>query len=254
MASMRYSAAGLVMLALAKRRGAAWPSVTEWLRVLPVGALMFLGGNGFIAIAERSVSSGGAAVVCATMPLWTGVFAAWSGERPSRREWLSLVVGFAGVLVLMGGPSLAGEPLHIVLTVLSPMCWSLGSILAWRQAKSNPTDTFLSSAMQMLTGGVVLAVAAMMHGERLPAHASTESWLALGYLFVFGSLIGFTAYNWLLGHARPAVATSYAYVNPILAVLIGAAVSGEALGVTTLFANILIVGAVALALGKHRSH
>lgn len=252
MASLRYASAGLVMLAIAKRRGAAWPSAKQWLRVLPAGALLFVGGNGFVAIAERSVSSGGAAVVCATMPLWTGVLAALGGERPSRREWLSLAIGFIGVLVLMGGPSLQGEPLHIVLIVLAPMCWSLGSILARRQARSEPANTVLSSAMQMLAGGAALAAAAMLHGERLPAHASTGAWLALGYLFVFGSLVGFTAYNWLLRNARPVVATSYAYVNPILAVLFGAVVSGEALGVTTLVANLLIVGAIALALGKLR--
>ena len=254
MASIRYSAAGLVMLAIAKRRSVAWPSAAQWLRVVPVGALLFLGGNGFVAIAERSVSSGGAAVVCAMMPLWTGVLAAVSGERPSGREWLSLIVGFVGVLVLMGGPSLQGEPAHIALILLAPMCWSLGSILARRQARSDPADTFLSSAMQMLTGGAVLAAVAMIRGERLPAHASAGSWLALGYLLVFGSLVAFTAYNWLLRNARPVVATSYAYVNPILAVLLGAVVSGEPLGVTTLIANVLIVGAVALALGKPRPH
>lgn len=253
-ASIRYSTAGLVMLAIARRRGAAWPSARQWLRVVPAGALLFVGGNGFVAIAERSVSSGGAAVVCAMMPLWTGVLVAIGGERPSRREWLSLVVGFVGVLVLMGGPSLQGEPLHIVLILLAPLCWSLGSTLARRHAKAARSDAFLSSAMQMLTGGAALASVAMLRGERLPAHASTQSWLALGYLLVFGSLIAFTAYNWLLRNARPVVATSYAYVNPILAVLFGAAVSGEALGMTTLVANILIVGAVALALGKPRPH
>jgi drug/metabolite transporter (DMT)-like permease len=253
-ASMRFSAAGLVMLAIAKRRGAVWPSARQWLAVVPVGALLFVGGNGFVAIAELSVSSGGAAVVCAMMPLWMGVLAAVSGERPSRREWLSLIAGFVGVLVLMGGPSLQGEPLHILLVVLAPICWSLGSILARRHARSKQADTFLASAMQMLAGGAVLAAVAMVRGERLPAHASTASWLALGYLLVFGSLVAFTAYNWLLRNARPVVATSYAYVNPILAVLIGAAVSGEALGVTTLIANVLIVGAIALALGKPRPH
>jgi drug/metabolite transporter (DMT)-like permease len=254
MASLRYSAAGLVMLAIARRRGAAWPSARQWLRVVPVGALLFVGGNGFVAIAELSVSSGGAAVVCATMPLWTGVLAAVSGERPSRREWWALVAGFVGVIVLMGGPSLQGRPLHLVLIVLAPMCWSLGSILARQQARAAKVDTFLSSAMQMLTGGAALAVVALLRSERLPAHASTTSWLALGYLLVFGSLVGFTAYNWLLRNTRPVVATSYAYVNPILAVLIGAAASGEALGVTTLLANVLIVGAVTLAMGKPRPH
>lgn len=254
MASGRYCTAGLVMLAVARRRGAAWPSARQWLRVVPIGALLFLGGNGFVAIGELSVPSGGAAVVCAMMPLWAGVLAAATGERPTRREWLSLCLGFVGVLVLMGGPSLQGRPLHIVLILLAPVCWALGSILSRRNALSSSHDAVMSSAMQMLSGGVVLAVAGVACSERLPAHASAHAWIALGYLLVFGSLIGFTAYLWLLRNARPVVATSYAYVNPVLAVLIGAAVSGEALGVTTLIANLLIVGAVALALGKPRPH
>jgi drug/metabolite transporter (DMT)-like permease len=248
MAGGRYSIAGLVMLAIARRRGAAWPSAAQWLRVVPIGALLFLCGNGFVVIAELSVSSGGAAVVCATMPLWTGVWAALGGERSSWRDWLSLAIGFVGVLVLMGGPSLQGRPLHLALIVLSPMCWALGSVLARRQSREWRIGASLASAMQMLTGGATLIAAGLVDGERLPAHAGAGSWLAVGYLLVFGSLIGFTAYNWLLRNARPVVATSYAYVNPIVAVLLGAAISGEPLGVTTLVANVLIVGAIALAL------
>jgi drug/metabolite transporter (DMT)-like permease len=249
-AGSRYFAAGLVMLAIARRRGAAWPSAGQWLRVVPSGALLFLCGNGFVVIAERSVTSGGAAVVCATMPLWAGVLAAVGGERPSWREWLSLAIGFLGVMVLMGGPSLQGQPLHLVLVMLSPMCWALGSVIARRQFKAWGTGASMSSAMQMLTGGAILAVVGAVHGEQFSADISLGPWLALGYLAVFGSLIGFTAYNWLLRNARPVVATSYAYVNPILAVLIGAVISGEPLGWTTLIANALIVGAIALALAR----
>lgn len=248
MAGGRYSVAGAVMLAIARRRGAAWPSAAQWLRVLPIGALLFVCGNGFVVIGEATVSSGGAAVVCATMPLWAGVWAALGGERPSWRDWLSLAIGFVGVLVLMGGPSLQGRPLHLVLIMLSPLCWALATVLARRQSRAWQIGASMSAAMQMLTGGGALIVAGLVDGERLPAHASATSWLAVGYLAVFGSLIGFTAYNWLIRNTRPVVATSYAYVNPILAVLLGAAISGEPLGATTLIANALIVGATALAL------
>jgi len=254
MAGMRFCSAGLVMLAAAKHRGVAWPSARQWLRVAPIGALLFVGGNGFVALGERSVSSGGAAVVCAMMPLWTGVLATISGERPTGREWLSLVVGFVGVLVLMGGPSLAGAPIDIFLILLAPIAWALGSVFGRRFAKAQSSDTVMLSAMQMLTGGAALTVSGLARGESLPAHASPQAWLALAYLSVFGSLIAFTAYNWLLRNARPVVATSYAYVNPILAVLIGAALYGEPLGVTTVVANLLIIGAVALAIGKRRKH
>jgi drug/metabolite transporter (DMT)-like permease len=248
----RYLIAGAIMLVVARRRGVAWPTARQWWRVVPVGALLFAGGNGLVAIAEQTVSSGGAAVVCATMPLWTGVLSIFAGERPSGREWLSLVAGFAGVLVLMGGPSLAGAPLHVVLIVLAPICWALGSILARRRAAQLSADAIMAPAMQMITGGAVLAVLAIATGEPLAVHASADAWLALAYMIVAGSLIGFTAYSWLLRNARPTVATSYAYVNPILAVLAGAALSGEALGVSTAIANVLIVGAIALALGKPR--
>jgi len=252
MASVRFVAAGLVLLAIAMRRGTAFPPLRDWLRVLPIGALLFLGGNGLVAIAQLSVPSGGAAVVCATMPLWVGVLGVFTGERPSRREWSSLVIGFAGILVLMGGPSLAGEPLHVVLIILAPMCWAFGAVMARRLPASIGKDAFMLPAMEMLTGGVALGVTGALRGERLPLEASATSWLALGYLFVFGSLIAFTAFSWLLRNARAAVATSYAYVNPVLAVLLGAAISGEPLGVSTFVANGLIVIAVALALARPR--
>jgi len=254
MASLRFAAAGLVMLLVAKHRGVRWPSAREWLQVLPIGALLFLGGNGLVAIAELSVSSGGAAVVCAMMPLWVGVLGAASGERPSRREWLSLVLGFAGVLVLMGGPSLAGEPLHVAMVIGAPICWALGSVLSRRLPATTATrDPFMLPAMQMLTGGAALAAVAALSGERIPAHASSSAWLALAYLWIFGSLVAFTAYSWLLRNARPVVATSYAYVNPILAVVMGAVISGEPLGITTFVANVMIVAAVMLALRKPRA-
>jgi len=241
MASMRYASAGLVMMLLALRKGAVWPRAIDWLRATPVAALLFVGGNGFVAIAETTVSSGGAAVVCAMMPLWMGVLGVISGERPTQREWLSLVVGFVGVVVLI---------------MFAPICWALGSVLARRQPRKAAAagDVFLQPAMQMLAGGVLLGIAGAIHGERVPTNASTGSWLAVAYLVVFGSLIAFTAYNWLLRNTRPTVATSYAYVNPIIAVVIGSALSGETLGVSTVIANALIVGAVMLALSKPKPH
>ncbi|MDB4955707.1 MAG: Permease of the drug/metabolite transporter superfamily [Myxococcales bacterium] len=253
MCSARFLAAGLVMLGVARHRGAKLPPWRDWLAVAPAGLTLFIGGTGFVALAEVSVSSGGAAVVCATMPLWVGVLGIFFGERPTAREWLTLVVGFAGVFILMDGPSLSGRPEHIVLIIVSPICWALGSLLSRRtKGIGGPQAALVVPGVQMLMGGVVLLVIALGRGEPLPIHASARSWLALAYLVVFGSLVAFTGYAWLLRNARPVVATSYAYVNPVIAVLLGAALYGEPLGWTTLVANILIVGAVMLALMRPR--
>jgi drug/metabolite transporter (DMT)-like permease len=213
-----------------------------------------MGGNGFVALAEQSVPSGGVAVVCATMPLWVGVLGAAFGVKPTAREWLALVIGFCGVVVLMGGPTLAGRPQDIACAIASPILWACGSLLSRRTRDVGGEHAALvGPAVQMLAGGLVLAIVATLRGEHLPAHTPATSWLALGYLVVFGSIVGFTAYSWLLRHARPVVATSYAYVNPVLAVLIGAALYGEPLGWTTLVANVLIVGAVMLAVGTRNA-
>ncbi len=250
-AGIRFCTAGTVMLAIALRRGARLPAARDWLRVAPAGVLLFVGGNGFVSIGSQSLTSGGIAVVCATMPLWVGVLGYAIGERPTSREWLSLLVGFVGVLVLMGSPSLSGKPIHVALVIASPILWAAGSLFAKRTKDVGGVHgALLGPAMQMLTGGVALAIVALARGERIPLDAHPGTWLALGYLCVFGSLLGFTAYAWLLRNARPVVATSYAYVNPILAVLIGAALYSEPLSWTTAIANILIVGAVMLALTK----
>lgn len=274
MAALRFLVAGGVMLGVALRRGAAWPSARDWLRVVPLGLLLFVGGNGFVTLAEQpgGVSSGGAAVVCATMPLWVGVLGAFAGARPTSkaslagrgnrplasglltaREWLALAIGFAGVVVLMGGPSLAGSPAHVALLVCSPIAWALGSLLARRTKDIGGAHaTLVGPGLQMLVGGGALAIAALVHGETIPAYVSASSWIALAYLCVFGSLVGFTAYAWLLRNARPAVATSYAYVNPIVAVLLGAVLYGESLGASTVIANVLVAVAVVIVLAKPR--
>jgi drug/metabolite transporter (DMT)-like permease len=249
MGAARFTVAGAIMIAVDRARGGAWPSARHWLMTVPVGVLFFVGGNGLVAIALESLDSGVAAVVCATMPLWTAVIASATGERSSGREWLGLLIGFAGVAVLLGGASLDGDPLHVAFLVLSPLAWACGSILSRRLRVPGGLSV---SGMQMATGGVALAAVAMLHGERPTLDAPAEAWLALLYLTVFGSLIAFTAFTWLLRNTRPALATSYAYVNPAIAVLLGAVLGGEVLGPTTIIATGLIVGAVALVVRASR--
>jgi drug/metabolite transporter (DMT)-like permease len=248
MGGIRFTIGGAILMTYLAARGAPLPTFRQWLYALPVGGLLFIGGNALVAIAEKSISSGIAAVVCATMPLWMALFALATGERPRLREWLGLAVGFAGVVVLSSGAELQTDIGATVVLMIAPLAWACGSLLARRLPM--PAG-LMAAAVQMLAGGVLLLGVSLASGERLPAVVPTSAWLAVAYLVVFGSLIAFSAYSWLLRNARPAVATSYAYVNPALAVLLGAALGAETIGWTTLIATPLIVGAVAIiVLGK----
>ena len=248
MGAVRFSIAGAILMAYLASRGHALPTLRQWIYALPVGGLLFVGGNGLVAIAAHSIGSGIAAVVCATMPLWMAVLALASGERPRGREWLGLAVGFAGVVALSSGAELRADLGASIVLMLSPLSWAIGSLLARRLPMPSG---LMAAATQMLAGGALLFVVSAARGERWPAHAPIDALLAVVYLIVFGSLVAFSAYSWLLRHARPAVATSYAYVNPALAVLLGAALGAEPIGWATLVATPLIVGAVAIiVLGK----
>jgi drug/metabolite transporter (DMT)-like permease len=249
MAGVRFTVAGGALLAVARARGVPMPTAREWRGALIVGTLFFLGGNGLVAIAERDLGSGLAAVVCATMPLWLALLSAATGERPRGREWAGLVIGFAGVVVLCGGADVRSQPLATLVLALAPVSWAVGSFLARRV----PLPRGLAAAgAEMLAGGVVLLAVALLSGERIPVAPPASSVAALAYLIVAGSLLGFTAYAWLLANARPAVATSYAFVNPALAVVLGALVGGEPLGLATLGGTCLIVASVALIVLRSR--
>ncbi len=250
MGAARFTIAGAILLVIGRRQHGRWPSGREWRAAAPVGFLMFVCGNGLVAYAEIAVSSGIAAVVVATMPLWMAIFATAYGERPRAREWLGIAFGLAGVVILMSGSELSAEPFSAGVLCLSPLAWALGSTLARRTALA---PGLLSGATQQVTGGVAMLAVGLMRGERWPATMTFDAWWTLIYLIVFGSLIAFSAYAWLLRNTRPAVATSYAFVNPPLAVLLGAALGAETIGASTWFATPVIVVAVVLVLGGARA-
>ncbi|MDX2008921.1 MAG: drug/metabolite exporter YedA [Myxococcaceae bacterium] len=243
MASARYLSVGLLLLAFLKARGAAWPTARQWLLSVPIGGLMFLLGNGTVAFAEKHLSSGIAAVVCGTMPLWAAALGPLFGERATLREWVGLGLGFSGVAVLGLGRELRAEPLHAAVLLVAPIAWAAGSMLAraWPMPKG-----LMSAATQMIAGGALMGLVSLALGERLPATIPLKVTLSWLYLCVFGSLVAYSAYTYLLRATRPAIATSYSYVNPVIAVLMGALLGGEAVGPEVIVAVLLIVSATAL--------
>ncbi|HKE17665.1 MAG TPA: drug/metabolite exporter YedA [Kofleriaceae bacterium] len=243
---IRFAIAGGAILLFLAARGAALPDRRQWLSALPIGALLFVGGNGFVALAEVHIGSGVAAVVVATMPLWMGLFAALAGERPRAREWVGIGLGFAAVAVLSSGGDLRADLGATLFLLLSPVAWSSGSMLS-RRAPRAPGGFMAVAASQMLIGGILALALGLATGERFAAMPGPRPLLAMVYLTAIGTL-GFVAYSWLLRHVRPVLATSYAFVNPLLAVVLGTALGGEALGWSTIVAAPAVALAVALAI------
>lgn len=241
--AVRFLIAGGGLYLFLRLRGAPHPSRREWRTAGITGILLFVCGNGFVVLGEQWVSSGLVALVVGTMPLWAALFAGASGQRSSAREWTGLLLGFLGITVLSLGGELHAAGAGALLVLLAPVCWALGVVLSRR----GPLPASgMAAASQMLAGGLVLLGLCLVRGESLPALPSTRSLLALAHLVVSGSLIGFTAYAYLLRNTRSAVANSYAYVNPIVAIVLGAALAGEAVGPATWLAAAIILSAVAL--------
>lgn len=243
MASARFLVVGALMLLFLRARGASWPTRQHWGAAFPVGVLMFACGNATVAIAEKHITSGIAAVVCGTMPLFAGALGRFFGERTTAREWLGLVLGFLGVAVLGFGKELKADPVATALLFVAPVSWALGSLLSRRLPLA---PGLMSAATQMVAGGLVMAVVSALMGEHLPARLPWEPVAAWVYLAVFGSLVAYSAYTYLLRNTRPAVATSYSYVNPAIAVVMGAALGGEHVGPETVVSVLLIIAATVL--------
>jgi drug/metabolite transporter (DMT)-like permease len=253
MAGARFVLAGAIVLAWARARdGSAWPTRGEWRTGVISGALLLLGGNGGVAWAEQRVPSGIAALLVAIVPLWMVVLE-WlrpGGRRPRAAVFAGVGLGLAGLALLVGPDSLrsggGSEKVGAVVLVLASLSWAAGSLYTrWAPRARSGT---VGVGTQMLAGGLVLLLAAVITGEpaRLDlAHASTRSLLGFAYLVSFGSLIGFTAYFYLLGHTTAAKAATYAYVNPVVAVLLGWAIGHEAITGRTMLAAAVILAGVA---------
>ncbi len=251
MGGIRFVLAGLALFVWLRARGAPSPTWPEWRASAPIGFLLLTVGNGGVALAEhRTVSSSLAALVVATMPVWAVLFASVVGERPSRSEAAGLLLGLFGVALLQAGGDLRGHGFGALFLLVAPVSWALGSV--WSRRLSLPAGA-MSTAVQMILGGVFMLVLSVVVGEHPNAAASTRSIVALLYLMIFGSIVAFTAYGFLLRHASPGVATSYAYVNPVVALGIGVVFGGEHIAwLTVVGAGVVLLGVAAMSLGKAR--
>jgi drug/metabolite transporter (DMT)-like permease len=249
MAGARFVLAGAILYVWARARGAAAPERRHWWSATVVGGLLLLGGNGGVVWAEQRVPSGIAALLIASVALWM-VLLEWlqRGPRPTRRTLLGLVFGLSGVALLVSSRGQAAgervDPLGAAVLVLASLSWAWGSLYSRRAPL--PHSPLVATALEMTMGGILLLVAGAARGELRgfdPGLVSWKSILALSYLLVFGSLVAFTAYIWLLRHTLPARAATYSFVNPLVAVFLGWALAGEALAPrTVLAAGVIIAG------------
>lgn len=251
MLAVRFGLAGGIMFAIMRARHLPNPSRRQWLGSGAVGILLLVGGMGSVGLAQSfGAPSGLAAVMVATMPLWLTLFLGFMGERAGRGEYVAMAVGLVGVLLLNFETGLRSNPLAAGLLLVSPMSWALGSALSRKLPQATGG---MGTAVQMLAAGALFVPFGLLRGERVTAMPSLGSGLALLYLIFFGSLIAFSAYVFLLNQrVRPSLMTSYAYVNPVVAVLLGMAFADERLGLAGLAGMLVVVFSVVLVVRSSR--
>lgn len=249
MAGLRFFVAGCILFTFLLLRGHKVPTLKQWMAAGAVGILLLSVGNGLVTVAEHmQVPSGIAAVMVATVPLFTLCFSRLWGMPNRRLEWTGVAIGLFGIVLLNTGSNLEGNPWGAALILLASLSWAFGSV--WSSRLPLPAG-LMAGAAEMIIAGVVLLVASRVTGEHMTATPSLSGFLALGYLVVFGSMIAISAYMFLLKTVRPAVATSYAYVNPIVAVLLGIGFAGESLSpVEWVALGVILCAVLLVTLGK----
>lgn len=253
-ASLRFLISGAILYIWRRMAGDEAPTASNWKATAIVGAALLLGGNGLVAWAEQTVPSGIAALMISTSPFWLVLFEAVrsGGVKPTWQSIVGLIMGFGGVFLLIGPAEILGtsgrfDTFGIILLLLAPISWSMGSIYA--RGADMPKSTLLGTGMEMLTGAVALFLVSLVKGELSGfsiAQVSTQSWLGLLYLITFGSLVGFVAYGWLLHNAPVSLLSTYAYVNPVVAVFLGWLLANEKLTPQMGVASAIIIASVIL--------
>jgi drug/metabolite transporter (DMT)-like permease len=249
MMGIRFFFVGVVLYVFLRLRGAPVPNGVQWRNATIIGAFLFLGGSAGVAYAEQWVPSGLAALVIATTPLWTVLFTGIWNEWPTRSEWAGLILGLAGIVLLNFESDLRANPIGAAALLVAAASWAFGS--AWSRRLALPKGQ-MTGAVQMIMGGAIVLLVSLLIGERIEIVPTWRSLSAVLYLAVFGSLVGFTAYMHLLNRVRPALATSYAYVNPVFAVALGVWLAGEKITFIGITAMLVIVAGVVLVAGIRR--
>jgi drug/metabolite transporter (DMT)-like permease len=253
MAGVRFLFSGLFIFIILRLRGVPAPKRLHWPSAVIVGALLVVGGNGLVTWSEQEIPSSTAALVVATVPLWIALFdwLVFKGKRPGKRVIIGLLLGLAGIILLIGPGQFLGTSgfsiTALLVLLLAPVLWSIGSLYS-RQAHL-PENTFMATAMEMLAGGVLLLLAGLLTGEasRLEfAAISTRSLVATVYLTIFGAIVAFSAYIWLLKQVPATKVATYTYVNPVFAVFLGWLVLSETITPLTIAAVVIIILAVVL--------
>jgi drug/metabolite transporter (DMT)-like permease len=222
---IRFIIAGAIMFLVLRSRGAESPTPRQWRNLTLSGIPLFVGGLSLVTLAEDlGVGSGVTATAIAMTPVWAALWGGLFGQWPVRREWIGLAVGLLGVLVLAQEGDFRSSAVGTLLVVIAPLFWAFGSI--WGPRLEVPKG-LMGPAAQLLSGGLLLSTIGLVRGERIIEMPPAAAWYALAYLILFGSIIAFTAYFYLVRTVRPTLATSYAYVNPIVAVALGLSLGGE---------------------------
>jgi len=245
MGAIRFTIAGGVLYAALRLLGTPNPTAQEWRGSAIVGLLLPALGHGTVCYVQQTVSSSLAALSIATAPIWMAIFSSIWGHHITRQEWLGIAVGLVGIVLLNMGGALHGDYTSALLLIFAAASWSFGSV--WGKHLTQPKG-LMAAAVQMLAGGAALTIWSMLLGETWPAHISDKSWGAMVFLIVLGSLVAYSAYQWLLKNVRPLVASSNTFVNPIVAFTVGIWLANEKVAMNEYVALAVILVGVFLVL------
>jgi drug/metabolite transporter (DMT)-like permease len=253
-AGIRFLISGIILLIWRRTAGEPLPTKRQWRSTAIVGIFLLLGGNGLVSFAEQYVPSGVAALIIGSMPLWmVSIEAARpGGVKPNWLAVLGLIIGFGGIFLLVGPAELTGDghmldPVGVGALLAAAFLWSVGSI--YSRNTDMPKSSLMSTSAQMLTGSLALFMVSILTGEANGfklTNVTVNSWVGLLYLITIGSLIGFVSYGWLLQNAPISLVSTYAYVNPLVAVLLGAWLANETINARILISGLVIIGSVVL--------